>query len=245
MAVEKLILALDVDTLAEAQRLVSLTADYVGMYKVGMQLYYSCGPELLSWFRQNNLRVFLDLKLHDIPNTVEQASRVLASYGVEMFNVHAAGGPIMLKAALAGAQAGAVAGKRPLLLAVTVLTSFSQSEWEATLGQKEEIGQRVQAWARLARQCGLDGVVASSRELPLIQQACGPEFVTVIPGIRPLWAAAGDQQRIMTPAQALRAGAHYLVVGRPITGSADPREAARRVAEEMAEVLAEGGKMRC
>lgn len=237
---EKLILALDVDTMAEAQRLVSLTVDHVGVYKIGMQLFYSCGPQLLDWFRQNQLRVFLDLKLHDIPNTVEQASRVLAGYGVEMFNVHAAGGTTMLKGAVKGAATAS--GSRPLVLAVTVLTSFSQQEWETTSGLLEPIGQRVQAWARLAQSCGLDGVVASSQELPLIQQACGPEFITVIPGIRPAWAAVGDQKRVMTPAQALRAGAHYLVVGRPITGSSDPQEAARRVAEEMLEALSEGGR---
>jgi orotidine-5'-phosphate decarboxylase len=177
--------------------------------------------------------LFLDLKLHDIPNTVAGAVRAAASLGPTLLTVHASGGAAMLRAA--AAAAATAGGGRPKLIAVTVLTSLAESDMGA-IGQSTPIAEQVLRLAVLARTNGLDGVVCSSHEIAALRSECGPGFLLVVPGIRPVWAAAGDQERIMTPAEAIARGADYLVVGRPITAAVDPAAAARRIAAELKQV---------
>lgn len=238
-AKEKLIAALDVDTAEAALDLVRKISSQVGMFKVGMQLFYSAGPDVVRRIKGEGVKVFLDLKLHDIPNTVGQAARALAGLGADIINVHAAGGTAMMRAAAEAVQerAAALGLPVPLVISVTVLTSIDQSTFQQDLGYTGAIQERVRAWASLTKQAGLDGVVASPKEIAVIREACGEDFKIITPGIRPAWSVSGDQKRIMTPGQAISAGASYLVVGRPITGDADPATAAQKILSEMAEVL--------
>ncbi len=232
---EKLIVALDVDSTEQALDLVERLKPWAGMFKIGMRLFYSQGPAVVEGLCRRGVKVFLDLKLHDIPNTVAQAVRVLARLGVAMFNVHAAGGSAMMRAAVESCveQSTALGIPRPLVIAVTVLTSIDQPVFNRELGFSGPILDRVIAWALLAKECGLDGVVASAQEAAAIRQSCGPDFLIVTPGIRPAGAVSGDQKRIVTPAGALAAGVSHLVVGRPIIAAPDPVEAARAVLGEM------------
>lgn len=232
---ERLIIALDVDNRDRALELVRNLAPHVGMFKVGMELFYACGPEIISSIRELGSKVFIDLKLHDIPNTVSRAIKVLTRYGPSIINVHAAGGAEMMKAAAGAARVeAALQGiERPLVIAVTVLTSLGRKELNEQLGIRGTIEERVTYWAEMAKNSGLDGVVASAREAGAIKNACGDSFVIVTPGIRPAGAAAGDQKRIVTPAQAVKNGSTYLVVGRPVTGARDPVMAARRITGEL------------
>lgn len=234
---EKIIVALDFADPEKALAMVDVLREDVSYFKVGMELFYSVGSQILAAIQAKGCRIFLDLKFHDIPNTVAGAARAAGRYGVSMFNVHAAGGLAMLQQAVAAAQAGAAeAGQpKPLVIGVTVLTSLDQASLETEVGIKRDIGEQVVLWSQLAKSAGLDGVVASPRELPLIRRACGRDFVTVIPGVRPLWAAKNDQKRVMTPGEAVQAGADYLVIGRPITQAPDPREAARLIIKEIEE----------
>jgi len=230
-----LIIALDVDTVKEAVNLAERLGPYAGGFKVGMQLYNSAGPEVVRSLREKNVPVFVDLKLHDIPNTVSGAARVLTRHGASILNVHAAGGRAMMQAAAEAARAEAdKAGiSRPLIIAVTVLTSIDQEVFNQEVGIAGSIQDRVTAWALLAREAGLDGVVASPREIVAIRAACGPDFVIITPGVRPAGAAANDQKRTMTPGEAIRLGASYLVVGRPVTAAPDPVEAAKAILKEV------------
>lgn len=238
-AKERLIIALDVDTAGEAEALVSRLQDHVGLFKVGMQLFNSEGPDIIKRIHRLGGRVFLDLKLHDIPNTVGQAAAVLTRLGVFMFNVHTAGGSEMMRKAAAGAvrAAGEAGVSLPLVIGVTVLTSINQAIMENEIGIPGGIQDQVVKWAKLAKESGLNGVVASPKEITAIREACGPEFVIITPGVRPEWAAVNDQKRVMTPKEAVKAGASYLVVGRPITGAANPVEAAKMIVSEMEEGL--------
>jgi len=238
-AKERLIIALDVDTIEEAELLVSRLQDHVGVFKIGMQLFNNEGPEVVRRVNGLGSKVFLDLKLHDIPNTVGQASAVLTRQKVFMFNVHTAGGSEMMAKAIAGARQEAVESSvpLPLVIGVTVLTSINQAILENEMGIPRTLEAQVVQWAQLAQKSGLNGVVASPKEIAAIRTACGPDFVIVTPGVRPAWADVNDQKRVMTPREAVAAGASYLVVGRPITGAADPVEAARRIVEEMEEGL--------
>ena len=222
-----LIAALDVDSREDAFAIVEKIGSSVEWYKVGKQLFTRCGPELISGLKQRGKKVFLDLKYHDIPNTVAQAVRSAAAIGADMVNVHASGGPAMLKAA-----AQAAAESKICLIAVTVLTSLDQQELNA-IGIQDSPADQVLRLARLTQQAGLAGVVCSAREITLIQNACGKDFLTIVPGIRPAGADAGDQKRIMTPAQAAAAGASYIVVGRPILAASDPSEAAQAIRQEL------------
>lgn len=230
-----LIIALDVDTVEEAVTLAERLGPYAGGFKVGMQLYNSAGPEVVRKLIEKKVPVFIDLKLHDIPNTVSGAARVLTRLGASILNVHAAGGSAMMQAAAEAAQSEAdKAGiSRPLVIAVTVLTSIDQEVFNHEVGITGSIQDRVTAWALLAKEAGLDGVVASPREIAAISAACGPDFVIITPGVRPAGAAANDQKRTMTPGEAIRLGASYLVVGRPITSAPDPVEATRAILEEV------------
>jgi len=206
-------------------------APYVGWLKLGLEAFTAFGPPVVEEIVAAHGRVFLDIKLHDIPNTVRRAAANCAATGAAMFNVHASGGRAMLEAAVEGANEGA-SEHRPMVIAVTVLTSLDdRATGELGFGSKPD--EIVLRWAQLAREAGLDGVVASAKEASMIRRVCGPDFLIVTPGIRPSWAATGDQRRVMTPADAVAAGADILVIGRPITGTENPSAAAERILEEI------------
>ncbi len=223
-----LIIALDVDTTKEAAALVDMLGPCAGGFKVGMQLYNSAGPEAVRRLRERGIPLFVDLKLHDIPNTVAGAARALTRHGASILNVHAAGGSEMMRTATEAARdEAAKAGiDPPLVVAVTVLTSISQDVFNCEIGIPGSIQDRVTTWALLAREAGLDGVVASPLEVRAVRETCGPGFVIITPGVRPAGVAINDQKRTMTPGEAIRAGATYLVVGRPVTAAPDPVQAA-------------------
>jgi orotidine-5'-phosphate decarboxylase len=234
---DRILVALDVATAAEALRLADRLRGAVGGYKIGKQLFTAEGPGLAREMAARGDRVFLDLKYHDIPNTVAGAVAAAAALGVWMINVHASGGRRMLEAARRAADEAARVrpdGRPPVVIAVTVLTSLDAAAL-AEIGISESPIEHVRRLAVLSREAGLDGVVASPQETRVIRDACGPDFLIVTPGIRggAAAAAADDQQRTMTPADAVRAGSSYLVVGRPITAASDPRAAAERIAAEL------------
>ncbi len=228
---DQLIVALDVDTAARATELARTLRSTVGAFKVGSRLFTAEGPAFVRELVDAGDRVFLDLKFHDIPNTVAGAVEAATRLGVWMVNVHAAGGEAMMKAARDAAEsAAAKAGaQRPLIIAVTVLTSLSADALRAT-GVADEPLLQAERLARLAQTAGLDGVVASPLEIGAIRRACGKGFAIVTPGIRGASDAKGDQARTLSPREALDAGASYIVVGRPIIGAADPRKAAEAIA---------------
>ncbi|TLS50482.1 orotidine-5'-phosphate decarboxylase [Paenibacillus antri] len=230
-----IMVALDVPGADEA---LALAARFEGIpvwMKVGMELYYAAGPDLVRRLKAQGHRIFLDLKFHDIPNTVRGAARSATRLGVDMFNVHAAGGSAMMRAALEGAlEASAGSGdETPLVIAVTQLTSTSEETMRREIGIDAPLADVVLKYARLAKDAGLHGVVSSAQEAAAVKAACGAGFVTVTPGIRPLGADVADQARVMTPADALANGADYLVIGRPITAANDPREALERIVREI------------
>jgi orotidine-5'-phosphate decarboxylase len=235
---ERLIFALDVDEFEEAERWVKLLHDKVGVFKVGKQLFTRCGPEVVHMVRGEGGDVFLDLKYHDIPNTVAMAGVEAAKLGVRMFNLHALGGRQMMERAAAELDRRCPKGspERPLLLAVTILTSAT-AETLREVGIDRPVDEMVPRLALLAQQAGLDGVVASPKEVGLIRAACGEDFAIVTPGVRPSFAALDDQKRVTTPGEAIAAGADYLVIGRPISAAADPVAAAEQILEEMAGAL--------
>lgn len=234
-AKDRLIVALDVPGRAEALRLVDTLNPAGVRFKVGLELFTAAGPALVEELAGRGAGVFLDLKFHDIPNTAAGAARAAARLGAWMFNVHAAGGVEMMRRAREAADEGAAAAgrPRPLVIAVTVLTSLDGRALREEVGVSRDPAGQVAFWADAARRAGLDGVVCSPQEVAVVKEACGAGFLAVTPGVRPSWAARGDQQRIATPAGAIAAGADYLVVGRPITADPDPLVAARRVLEEM------------
>ncbi len=231
---DRVFVALDTPSLERASGLARALSGAVGGVKLGKEFFTAQGPDGARAVAGGE-RLFLDLKFHDIPNTVAGAVRAAAHLRPFMVNVHAAGGRAMMEAALEAAREGAedTEAPRPLVLGVTVLTSLDDADLEA-VGQRGPASEQVLRLARLAQDCGLDGVVCGPREIAALRQACGPGFTLVVPGIRPDWAAADDQKRITTPREALEAGADYLVIGRPITGAEDPAAAARRVAAELA-----------
>ncbi|MCL6611239.1 MAG: orotidine-5'-phosphate decarboxylase [Peptococcaceae bacterium] len=233
-AADRLIVALDVSTGEKALELADRLKPCAGMFKVGMELFYSAGGDIVKELKNKGCRVFLDLKLHDIPNTVAGAARAITGLGPDIINVHAAGGPGMMRSAAEAVRDEAERKKiaRPLVIAVTVLTSIDQKTFHE-MGINGKIEDFVVSWSEMAVECGLDGVVASPAEASMIRKACGDKFVIVTPGVRPAWSGAGDQKRIATPSGAISAGATYIVVGRPITGSADPLGAAGKIIEEI------------
>lgn len=230
-----LIIALDVDTVAQAEKLADKLGPYAGGFKVGMQLYNSVGPGAVHRLREKRATIFVDLKLHDIPNTVAGAARVLTRHGASILNVHAAGGAAMMAAAVNASrdEAARAGAKPPLVVAVTVLTSVSQDVFNKEIGIAGPIREQVVKWALLAKEAGLDGVVASPLEIRPIREACGKDFVIITPGVRPAGSAADDQKRTMTPGEAVRLGATYLVVGRPVTAAPDPVMALRAILDEI------------
>ena len=230
---EKIIIALDVGTRQEALSLVSELKD-AQVFKIGMELFTAEGPGLLEEIACQGKRVFLDLKYHDIPNTVAGAVRSATRHGVHMLTLHTSGGKeMMAKSAEAAAQEAANLGiSRPYLLGVTVLTSLKEAELKE-IGVSASVAEQVLRLASLAREAGLDGAVCSPQEIEIIKKESGKDFLVVTPGIRPAWAAAHDQKRIMTPAEALKKGADYMVIGRPITGAPSPHEAFLKIVEEL------------
>lgn len=212
---------------------LSLFAERKPFVKIGMELYYAQGPEIVRELKGRGHKVFLDLKLHDIPNTVEKTMAVLADFSVDMCNLHAGGGIAMMEAALRGLSRKG--GPRPVLIAVTQLTSTSQACLESELLIEQPMEQVVKAYAANAKQAGLDGVVCSPLEARSVKETCGPAFLTVTPGVRFPEGEAGDQVRVTTPAGAGALGSDYIVVGRPITAAADPVSAYLRCIKEFTE----------
>lgn len=238
---ERLCVALDVPALAEAEEIVGQLADHVGVFKVGMQLFTAEGPRAINVIRGMGGEVFLDLKYHDIPNTVAGALRAASAHGVEIVSVHASGGRSMMAAAVEAAEdeAGKTGRGRPKIFAVTVLTSLSTDELRGELNVSKTAGGQVVAMARLAQAAGVDGVIASPQEIKDIRRACGKDFLILTPGIRPDWAAdKRDQKRTLTPREAITAGANYIVVGRPILGAANRVQACERVLAEISDGVA-------
>jgi len=232
----KLIIALDVDALERARELVGLLKSDVGMFKIGKQLFTRYGPQAIDMVHALGGAVFLDLKFHDIPNTVAKAAEAAMMHGVFMFNIHASGGFEMMKQAAAAVQAKAEAlnQHRPLVLAVTVLTSLNAADLSA-LGINATVPEQVVRLAGLAKTAGVDGVVASPQEIEMIKKECGHDFLVVTPGVRPRTSKADDQKRVLTPGEAIRKGADYLVVGRPVIGSPDPLKAVQDIIKEIEE----------
>jgi orotidine-5'-phosphate decarboxylase len=222
---ERLIVALDVSSAAAARKIVAAVGDSAHVYKVGMQLYTAEGPSLVRELVNSGRRVFLDLKYHDIPNTVGAAVLEAARLGVSMMTVHAAGGSKMLRAA---SEAAAAHPKGPLLLAVTVLTSLDDAELNK-IGIPGTVGDQVLRLAALALSSGCNGVVASAHEATALREDLGPDFTIVTPGVRPAGRGRVDRARVVTPAEAIAAGATHIVVGRPITEAADPTAEAKAI----------------
>ncbi len=229
---DRLIIALDVSRASEAQKIVSEIGDSASTYKVGKQLFTAEGPQVVRDLVASGRKVFLDLKFHDIPNTVAGAVKSAAKLNVSMLTVHASGGSKMLKAA---AKAAAQSSSKPLILAVTVLTSLTDEDLQE-LGLPVGVADQVLRLAGMARNCGAGGVVSSPQEVVSVRRALGEGFAIVTPGIRPSGADVGDQARVMTPAEAIAAGATHIVVGRPVTGDPKPAEAAKRILDELAGV---------
>ena len=237
MSDDRLIVALDVHTMDDVKALVSTLGDTVTYYKVGMELFYSVGPDVVRLLKAQGKHVSLDLTLHAIPNTVAGGLASLMGLGSDIVNVHASGGYTMMKTAAdklheAAKEQGIPC---PKIIGVTVLTSMNEDDWKK-LGETEPMKGRVTRLAKLAKAAGLDGVVASPQEAAGIRAACGDDFLIVTPGVRPAGASLDDQSRIATPAQALKNGATHLVIGRPIRAAENPKAAAKAILEEMASV---------
>lgn len=235
MSPNQLIVALDVENLAAANQLVATLSDAVKWFKIGKQLFTAVGPDSVELLHEAKKNIFLDLKFHDIPNTVAGAVASATKVGANLINMHASGGLEMLRAAREAAEkhASALGIPKPMLLGVTVLTSVNELTFQRDFGTQRTLADQVAYLAELSQQAGLDGVVASPLEIGLIRKVCGDHFVIVTPGVRPAEAASNDQQRVMTPAEAIDAGADYIVVGRPITAADNPRLAARRILQEI------------
>jgi orotidine-5'-phosphate decarboxylase len=229
---EKIIFALDVNGLNEVEKWSDLISSKVGMFKIGKQLFTSCGPEAVKSVQKHGGEVFLDLKYHDIPNTVAMATLEAARMGVKLANLHALGGYEMMAATMEALDREFKGADRTRVLAVTILTS-STEETLRGVGIEHSVPDMVVRLAKLAKKAGVDGVVASPQEVKLIREACGPDFLIVTPGVRPVFASADDQKRIMTPGEAVSEGADYLVIGRPISAAADPVKAADMIVDEI------------
>lgn len=225
---DRLIVALDFPTQAKALALVSVLSGAVSIYKIGLQLYTAAGPEIVRAVAAAGARIFLDLKLHDIPNTVAKAVAAAGELGVQMLTVHLSGGRAMLEAAVE------VRPPHLALLGVTVLTSATEETLRET-GVDSGLDEQVIRLGELGKKSGIDGLITSPHEVRLLRERLGPEITLVTPGVRPTWAAANDQKRFTTPQEALESGADYLVIGRPITAAPDPRGAMERLLEEIAD----------
>ncbi len=235
MSPERIIVPLDVASEAEAIALLEKLPE-VTFWKVGLELFVNSGPGILKILKNQQKRIFLDLKFHDIPNTMAGACRAVGRYGVDLLTIHATAGKDAIAAAHQAVQQGAASAgvTPPKVLAITLLTSISARQLAFDLKVPLELPEYALQMALLAQAAGVDGAVCSPQEVAQLRQICGDNFLLVCPGVRPLWAEGGDQKRSLTPAQALKAGADYLVVGRPITASEDPKTAWMRICEELA-----------
>ncbi len=232
---EKIVLALDVETLDEAKKLVEELSPYVGTFKVGLQLYTGFGNEIIEYIKQKNSNFFLDVKLMDIPNTVKKASENIVKRGANFYNVHALGGLEMMKQSKEAAYETAkkLNQEPPLILAVTILTSISNEVLENELSIKNNTTDMVVTLAKLAKSAGLSGVVASVNEVELIKKECGKDFKVLTPAIRPEWSLKDDQKRIATPKVAIEKGADFIVLGRAVTTAVDRVEAMQKIYKEI------------
>ena len=240
-AKDRIILALDVDDFAEAEKLVAELKDYVGFFKVGLQVYTSCGSEIVDMIHSYGSKVFFDGKFHDIPNTVAKASVNLVKKGVDVFDVHIKGGSKMLTTTVKYTQevAKSLEINRPTILGVTLLSSFGQRTLNQELNVDMNIDDYVASLAKIAQDAKLDGVVASASEVQLIRKICGEDFIIVCPAVRPTWSVVDDQVRVVTPADAIKAGVDYMVVGRPVTKADDKIAAIQLIIDEIEDALAE------
>ena len=231
---DRILCALDTINVDEATALAKTLGPYVGGVKLGLEFFGANGPEGFKAIAKAHSNIFLDLKLHDIPNTVAKAVRSLMPLRPSIMTIHTAGGPAMMAAAAGAATEAAenVGCARPIMVGVTILTSLDNEDLEK-LGYQNEVSDQVVRMAQLAFESGLDGVVCSPHEISLIKEACGKDFKLVVPGIRPVGSTRGDQKRIMTPGEAVALGADYLVIGRPITLAEDPAGAAQKIANEI------------
>ena len=231
---ERLIVALDVDMKEKALGLVEKLKAEVKIFKIGSELFTSCGPDIVAAIRGKGCGIFLDLKFHDIPNTVAKSAAAAARLGVSILNVHALGGYDMMKrcAESIAIEAKALKIAKPKIIAVTVLTSMDENSLNK-VGINDNMEKQVLKLAELAKDASLDGVVASPSEVKLIRRELGEDFIIVTPGVRPEWAAVNDQKRVATPKEAVLNGATYIVVGRPIVEAPDPLAAAKRILEEI------------
>jgi orotidine-5'-phosphate decarboxylase len=234
---ERIMVALDYAEAGQARQLVEALQGIPCYMKVGMQLFYSAGPQFVLSLKEQGYKVFLDLKMHDIPNTVKGGSESITRLGVDMFNVHVAGGKQMLESAMEGVDKALKGGTQslahPLVIGVTQLTSTSQQVMNEEIGLAGSVEATVLRYAALAQSAGLAGVVASPLEVVRIKEACGSGFVTVTPGIRPAGSDIGDQSRVLTPAEAFAQGTDFIVIGRPITAAQDPRGALESIIESI------------
>jgi orotidine-5'-phosphate decarboxylase len=231
----KLIVALDKDSLSEALAIVDAAGESVEWYKIGSQLFCKEGPAAVKAVKEKGKKVFLDLKFHDIPNTVANAVANSVLMGVDMVNVHASGGEEMMLRSVEAATEAAVEGGLPLVIAVTVLTSMNEAGLNQVLKSDpvRSPAEQVEILAKLAKSSGMHGVVCSAHEIEIIRNACGNDFNLIVPGIRPAGSAVGDQKRVMTPAEAAAKGADFIVVGRPVLNAPDPAAAAQAINEEL------------
>ena len=229
---ERSYVALDIPTMSEALQIVDTLGDAVDGYKVGLELFYGAGPGVIEALAERGKRIFLDIKLHDIPTTVAHALRVVCEWPIEMVNVHSAGGLAMLESAREAVHASTY---RPLLIGVTVLTSLSDADLQR-LGLREA-GNLPVAWSELCLSAGLNGVVTSALDVESVAAACGPEFITVVPGTRPTFADRDDQHRVLTPGEAIAKGAHRLVLGRAVTRATNQLGALGAIYDEMIAAL--------
>jgi orotidine-5'-phosphate decarboxylase len=231
---DRLIVALDQTSRHKAERMVELLNGTVNFFKVGPALFLPCGPSIVEYLKSRDLKVFLDLKLHDIPNTVARAAETIAKMGVDIFNIHASGGSEMMSRTVEAVDKSSAQGRtRPLVFAVTVLTSLKDDFMRNTMGSGRTVQEQVTTLARLAKDAGCDGVVASAWEIEPVKQECGSDFLVLTPGIRPKGSEGGDQKRTKTPADAIKAGSDFIVVGRPITQADNPRQSALGILEEV------------
>ena len=236
-AKDRIILALDVDTIEEVEKYVDLLKDYVGYFKVGLQLFTSCGFEAVEVIKKNGGKVYFDGKFQDIPNTIAQTSINLMKRGVDFFNISATGGSKMMANTINACNTYAKKNEidPPMILAVTLLSSFGQKTLTNELGVEMNISSYVLKLARVAEEAGIAGVVAPDTDASQIKKELGNDFIVVCPAVRPTWAIVNDQIRIVTPSDAIKAGADYIVIGRPITHAQDPVEAAKLIIAEIEE----------
>ena len=231
---ERILCALDTICSEEASSLARSLGPHVGGIKLGLEFFGANGPQGFREVSKAHQNIFLDLKLHDIPNTVAKAIHSLMPLEPRIMTIHTAGGPAMMRAAADAASAASqkIGCKRPMIVGVTILTSLDNDDLDA-IGYQNQVSEQVVQLAKLAKENGLDGVVCSPLEIKLIKDACGKDFKLVVPGIRPSGSSKGDQKRVMTPSQAIDLGADYLVIGRPITEASNPAEAAREIAHAL------------